>query len=174
MREMAIEKKALQILSEFNIKQPPIMLENVLAFHKITLGEAPSDEYSGCLIRRKGSSLIGINSNETYVRQRFTIAHELAHFLLEKNKDTFVDEESNISYRKYFHEHGKETNEIIADKFAATLLMPRHMLKKDFMKIEMKGIFQENDLEYLAERYLVSKEAMKYRLANLTLIKLSH
>lgn len=174
MRDIVIEKKILQILNQFNIKQPPVLLDNVLAFYKITLGEAPSDEYSGCLIRKKDSALIGINSNETYSRQRFTIAHELAHFLLEKNKDTFIDEENKISYRSYFHENGKNSNEIIADKFAAYLLMPRNMLKKDFIKIEMKGIFQENDLEYLAEKYVVSKEAMRYRLANLNLIKIQH
>lgn len=172
MRDIAIEKRALQILNNFSIKQPPILLDKILSIYSISLGEAPSNEYSGFLIRKKRSALIGINSNDTYARQRFTIAHELAHFLLEKTKDTFVDEHSKISHRSYSHEKGKAKNEVIADKFAASLLMPRNFLKRDFMKIEMKGIFQENDLEYLAEKYVVSKEAMKYRLANLGLIKL--
>lgn len=172
MRDIVIEKKVLQILNNFSVKQPPVLLDKMLSVYNIALGEAPSDEYSGFLIRKKDSALIGINSNDTYARQRFTIAHELAHFLLEKKKDTFVDEHHKISYRSYSHENGKDINEIVADKFAAYLLMPKNFLKKDFMKIEMKGIFQENDLEYLAEKYVVSKEAMKYRLANLGLIKL--
>ena len=172
MRDIVIEKRASQVLNNFSIKQPPILLDKILAVYNITLGEAPSDEYSGFLIRKNGSALIGINSNDTFARQRFTIAHELAHFLLEKTKDTFVDEHSKINHRSYSHENGKERNEVMADKFAASLLMPRNFLKRDFMRIEIKGIFQENDLEYLAEKYVVSKEAMKYRLVNLGLIKL--
>ncbi|MGW8185569.1 MAG: ImmA/IrrE family metallo-endopeptidase [Candidatus Moraniibacteriota bacterium] len=172
MRDIVIEKRASQVLNNFSIKQPPILLDKILSVYNITLGEAPSDEYSGFLIRKNGSALIGINSNDTFARQRFTIAHELAHFLLEKTKDTFVDEHSKINHRSYSHENGKERNEVMADKFAASLLMPRNFLKRDFMRIEIKGIFQENDLEYLAEKYVVSKEAMKYRLVNLGLIKL--
>jgi Zn-dependent peptidase ImmA (M78 family) len=171
MRDIALEQKAMLLLKKMNINKAPIAIEEIARMLNVHIGTASSPEYSGFLIRRKDSGLIGINSDDTYARQRFTIAHELGHFILEK-KDTHIDDKSTVFYRNFNGDDVNTDSERIVNKFAAALLMPRNLLKNDFMKIETKGIFQENDLEYLAEKYVVSKEAMKYRLANLGLIKL--
>src|SRR6185312_712682 len=97
-----------------------------------------SPDFSGLLIRKDGHALIGINSSEASVRQRFTIAHELGHFVLHPQKDAFVD------FRK---ERGagevRPPRERHADMFAAALLMPRKLLLKDFRRLAKDGYTDE-------------------------------
>ncbi|MDI6777977.1 MAG: ImmA/IrrE family metallo-endopeptidase [Patescibacteria group bacterium] len=169
MREIVIEQKAILLLKKMNIDKVPVPLEEVAKMLNIRIGKAPNSELTGILVRKKNSGLIGVNSNDTYVRQRFTIAHEIGHYLLEK-KEAHVDYPSTIYYRNYEDGSAKSDHEITANKFAAALLMPKNKLKLDFVRLFERKVFQEKDLEYLAEKYLVSKEAMRYRLVNLGLV----
>lgn len=168
MRDIVIEQRAMLQLEKLGAEKIPVPIEDIARMLNVSIGAAPNPDLAGILIRQKNSGLIGVNSDDTYPRQRFTIAHELGHYLLEK-KDAFEDTKEEIFYRDNIH---IGENEKIANKFAAALLMPKNSLKKDFMKLFEGRVFQDKDLEYLAERYLVSKEAMKYRLAHLNLIKL--
>ena len=102
-----------------------------------------------------------MNSQEALVRQRFTIAHELGHFVLHPQQDAFVD------FRKE-RTPGEERSprERQADMFAAALLMPRKSLLKDFRRLAKDG-YTEAITATLAKQYHVSEDAMRFRLINL-------
>jgi len=157
-----IETEAEKILTALNIKETPIQVEEIASRLSLKISREPSDDFSGLLIRKDGRALIGVNSNEAPVRQRFTIAHEIGHFVLHPRKDAFVD------YRDNKKEIMRTPAERHANMFAAALLMPRNLLEKDFKNICKNG-FTEEELEKLAEKYQVSDEAMKFRLMNLNL-----
>lgn len=157
-----IEREAEKILSALKIKNIPVPVEEIASCFKIRISRAPSKDFSGLLIRKDGSALIGVNSNEAAVRQRFTIAHELGHFFLHPQKDTFVD------YRDNKKDVMRTPRERQANMFAAALLMPRGLLEKDFRSFAKKG-FTEFELQLLAEKYQVSEDAMRIRLINLNL-----
>lgn len=159
-----IESEAEKIISSLNIKELPIPVEDIASKLNIKISRAPSKDFSGLLIRKDSSALIGVNSNEADVRQRFTIAHELGHFTLHPRKDAFVD------YRNNKKEIMRTPAERHADMFAAALLMPRSFLEKDFKAISKNG-FTESELEKLADKYQVSEDAMRFRLINLNLQK---
>ncbi len=78
----------------------------------------------------------------------FIIAHEIGHMLLKHTCNT-LDSEDGI----------KETE---ANSFAAELLMPLEMIKRDCSK--------KFNLDDLARRYTVSKEAICYRLMDTKII----
>lgn len=158
-----IETKAEETLNDLNIKGTPIPIEEVATRLNLKISRAPSKDFSGLLIRKDGHALIGVNSSEAPVRQRFTIAHEIAHFVLHPLRDTFVD------YR-HDHEKGKSksSKEYEADMFAAALLMPRKNIIKDFNSVS-KGLNDDEVRVVLARRYDVSDDAMRYRLKNLGL-----
>ncbi len=158
--------KTKEILEKFSITQAPVPIEEIVAQYGISIGYAPSEDYSGVLIRKSdGGFLMGINSDETNSRMRFTIAHELAHFLFDKNKAVSID------YRNKTRLINKPEKEKRADFFAANLLMPDNLVTEDFKKASNNtSYFSEADLIKLAELYQVSKEAMRYRLQNLNLI----
>ncbi len=163
-----IEGKAKETLDTIGIKTIPIPVEEIASKLNIKISRGPSKDFSGLLIRKDGSALIGVNNSEVPVRQRFTIAHELGHYFLHPQKDTFVDYRDNKE-GDHKEKVTRTPREREADMFAAALLMPSEQIEKDFRSIITKRGFTEDELEALAQRYQVSEKAMRFRLLNLNL-----
>jgi len=90
-------------------------------------------------------------------RQRFTVAHELGHYVCGhlQDKPMFRDSRKNFSLENY------DIYEVEANRFAANLLMPKE--KIDFM-LYKEGI---TSIDKMAQLLRVSPAAMTYRLQNL-------
>ncbi len=157
-----IDTLAENTLNKLRIVTIPVPVGEIANKLHIKISRAPSKDFSGLLVRKDDHALVGVNSNEALVRQRFTIAHELGHFFLHPKQDTFVD------YRDNKKDVMRTPRERQANMFAAALLMPRKQLEKDFKKISRNG-FAEEELKRFADKYLVSEEAMRFRLINLNL-----
>ena len=143
---------ARKILKDTKITEAPVSLWRVIKHLQSSsdLSVMPygfGDKVSGMLVMVDESATIGYNNSQHWHRRRFTIAHEIGHLIMGHTcNDNFSD------YRE------KEANE-----FAAELLMPLAVLKKDFKQI---GV-----LKTLAERYIVSEEAMCRHLMYCRLLK---
>ena len=96
---------------------------------------------------------IGVNASESYERKRFTVAHEIAHYLL--HRDQINNELSDDSF--YRSKKLSSTQEHQANRLAAEILMPFHLLQR----AQNEGI---RDIDELAKRFGVSAVAMKIRL----------
>lgn len=96
-----------------------------------------------------------INASEPTTRQRFSVAHELKH-LIDHPSLFFSYLESDGSRWK------QEDIELVCDYFAGCLLMPRPAVKRAFV-----GGLQ--DVDRLADHFLVSSAAMRVRLGQLNL-----
>ncbi len=101
-----------------------------------------------------GRPEIWFEPSEPRVRQRFTIAHELGHFVLNHGPQ-FRDGVQN------FNLAARDWREREANAFAANLLMPRQAVD---VAIADLGF---TDIERLAQAFDVSQVAMKYRLQDL-------
>jgi hypothetical protein len=100
---------------------------------------------------------IRVNRHEAPARQRFTIAHELAHFLLHRD---FIGEgiEDSILYRSTL----SDARESEANRLGAQLLMPE---KSVILALrELGGRATPEVAKILAARYDVSEAAMSIRL----------
>ena len=114
---------------------------------------------SGKIIRDTSSGspsgyIIYINAKHPFVRKRFTIAHEIAHFIYHKEfiGDGIVDDglyRSDLSNEQ----------EAMANKVAAEILMPASVLREE--AIRSKGSIDE-----LAKKFEVSQAAMAIRLGS--------
>lgn len=162
IRSRLAREKAQNILSMYGIVEPPVKVEkiaNLLGFQVIKF-DFP--DITSAVIRIKGTSkVIGVNKNQVEVRQRFSIAHELGHYLsghesFTHEKKIFVDPD-----KKYLDPQHRQEEE--ADEFAAELLMPKFMLQKDVLKLKL-------DASALAKKYNVSEQAMWIQLINLKLV----
>ncbi len=95
---------------------------------------------------------IGVKASEPLSRKRFTVAHELAHYILHRSKlDGGLFED--IMYRGGL----SSREETQANQMAADILMPFGLIRK----LINEG---ENTLEKLSHRLLVSQAALKIRL----------
>jgi len=105
---------------------------NVVALSKAlglrVFSESFAQNISGKLYRDSGSTAgwsISVQSGEPSYRQRFTIAHELGHFVLHRDGLT-RDLEDDTFYRSGLP-HWQETE---ANAFAADVLMPWNLIRE--------------------------------------------
>ncbi len=120
-------------------------------------------DLSGALVRGDGEAYIGVNSLHHPNRQRFSIAHELGHYMLHKGMKVHVDKDFHVNWRDDDSSKAINRDEIEANRFAAELLMPTRFLVRDIE--ELKSVNQEI-AHTLAKRYKVSSQAMRIRLGN--------
>lgn len=171
-----ITEKVQQLLATHGLTRPPIPIEKLAQNLGVELRYEPfehkGDQVSGMLFRDKGRSVIGINSNESPARQRFTIAHEIGHLQLHDDSIHF-DTPVEVFFRNQLSSKSVDHKEIEANAFAAELLMPEKFVKAQF-NLESGSCNSDEDLvEVLAKRFSVSTQAMTFRLMNVGLMKLS-
>ena len=122
------------------------------------------------MIYIKGQSpIIGVNSLHHPNRRRFTIAHEVAHLILHRQKiadHVHVDKQFPVLMRDANSATGTQLMEMEANRFAAELLMPSFLLLP-MLKNNGFDIDDEKPLEKLSRKFRVSKQALEYRIRNL-------
>lgn len=161
-----IERKVSQLREELNITSPPVDLDKVLDHYELTVDFKDfGEKNSGVLYVKEGKGIIGVNLNHVKERKRFTIAHEIGHYVLHKKKGEQLFVEDYL-YRDQETETGEKRQEREANAFAAALLMPKDLLAKE-VKENQLDVSHESAIETLAEKFKVSQIAMTYRLTNL-------
>lgn len=104
---------------------------------------------------------IVIRSSTPVSRQRFTIAHEIGHLILQEHK---------IRLAKDVFFHSKEArNSFIeqwCNEFAASLLMPKEWILRDIRQGKVRGLVQS--ILKLPNSYQVSNTAFRKRVSEIT------
>lgn len=101
--------------------------------------------------------MIKINRHDPARRQRFTAAHELAHFLLHRDQIG-----SGISDDVLYRSALSDNREAEANRLAADILMPESLIQE--WLDNAKALKVEDKVAYLADRFEVSEAAIKIRL----------
>lgn len=114
---------------------------------------------AGMIEKSDDSYTITVNASDAETRQRFTIAHELGHYV--HHRDRIGDGiEDNRMYRNTGAFHNTKIGalqETQANQFAANLLMPSELIHK----LRNSGVTNEREM---ARRLGVSLHAMCIRL----------
>lgn len=171
------------ILEQNTLHRPPIeLIPDIMKQRGIIFEERDEDdeEFCGVYMVVKQTKIIFVNANLRESRKNYTIAHELGHHYLGhplQNGAIICDNDAIFGQNK--PEMEKE-----ADYFAACFLMPKQLVmvkNSEFEKNSLQQIsfFQGPDnlekdkqrIEYLSDFLRVSREAMRYRLEELKLIK---
>ncbi len=128
------------------------------------------DDVSGLLISKGDSTVIAVQKTDHPNRQRFTIAHEIAHYCLrhqfEPGEHVHVDRGHLITPRNSRSSTGVDPKEIEANQFAACLLMPSKLLFRRIKEFRVDSL-RDYHVAKLAEEFDVSEQAMTIRLSTL-------
>lgn len=135
--------------------------------------EAMSGQVGGISLLENGEIVITINpaENDYKPRERFTLAHEVAHYCLHLSPDrkSFLDTRKTMSRSgSYWDRYETEAN-----TFAAELLMPKDLLLDEIERVidgEDKPQIMSDLIDILSRKFNVSFQAMEYRLNKLGLI----
>ncbi len=150
--------KAESVLKMARINEAPIDIDEVALSLGFKVVRYPfPDKLKGRVLIKDGVKVIGVNENHPVALQRYTIAHELGHYLNghEHYEKTFIADET-----RFFDPNFQQEKE--ADAFAAEILMPKYILEKDLAELGL-------DINKLIEKYQVSEQALWIRLTSLRL-----
>jgi Zn-dependent peptidase ImmA (M78 family) len=151
-----IRRQATRLLDSAGISHEPVSLRDVVSALNLDLVNKTREPFtSDAALETMGDGrAIVLNGSGDSGRKRFTIAHEIGHFVLHPERcrperGGAVNEAGRIEERE-------------ADTFAAELLMPDHLVRE---AVREQGL----DVARLADRFEVSRKAMLARLRHLGL-----
>jgi Zn-dependent peptidase ImmA (M78 family) len=167
VRRSDIEARARGVLEAHGLLDmalDPVRLANSLGakVFNAKFGEA---DVHGLLAVRGGVSAIYVNADDSPVRKRFTVAHELGHMVLHMTSGDVEFVDNADSFRATIDPDADWTplrrKEWEANVFASALLMPADLVRKQWAAIK--------DPEGMASWFQVSQIAMDIRLDSLGL-----
>jgi len=178
VRRKLIRALAERVLAEQGVRSGPVPVESIARSYGIQVSRQPAeDDLSGFLLRDKRNrrAVIGVNQDHSATRQRFTVGHELGHYLLHDSEPIHVDR-ANIGFqvkrRDALSSDGTDAEEKEANLFAAELLMPARLIEADVARLKEFSLLDEKVLTRLARQYEVSTQAISFRLAYLGFVEL--
>ncbi|KAM3108257.1 ImmA/IrrE family metallo-endopeptidase [Phormidesmis sp. 146-33] len=174
IRRKYIRQTVSQLLKAHGISEAPVDVVALASDMGIeVLPTEADDSLSGFLFRGEGGQqpVIGVNSAHHARRQRFTIAHELGHYVLHGAEKVHYDDKSRgfqVHLRSAVSAEGSDRLEVEANAFAAELLMPAAFLERDLENVSHIDVVDEDPIfNELVEKYGVSKRSMTLRLSHL-------
>lgn len=145
--------KAQEIIRNNQTKWPVsvVKIANDMGLKVFTVEEWPK-ELSGKITKKENVFVIYVNARHIKVRQRFTIAYEIAHFVLHSH---LIKEE--IIHDSLYRSGLSNSIESKANAYAVDILMPWHLINKAIKE----GMAE---IETFAEAFNVSNSTMSIRL----------
>lgn len=165
--------KAKELLEEIGYDNiSDVAMDILVSGLGATLIMEPLKNSDGKIIRGNTKTLIKINSEIPYEEKiRFTIAHEIGHFLLHDKLELEVHNDNSNSlnwFKSVEHQAKKGLQEWEANDFASELLMP----EKAFRKFIENKRFSPNLLKEIASYFKTSLTSVVYRLVYLNIYPL--
>ncbi len=168
MRKQLCLREAERLRDELSMSEPPIDIHRIAAALLIPLRPVAPWTWRGRALLSTAPLEITYNPNESSRGLRFSIAHEIGHFVLHQHGDVFSIHEDELRHEHAQDPHKELENE--SDYFASVLLVPPARLKAD--------VAQGLSPDTLADRYHVSTEVVfialkEHRLLNRVKMKRS-
>lgn len=134
----------------------------------VSISPLTTNGFEGAIIKKDGQGFIFFNQASIESRQRFTIGHELGHWMIPSHLlgDSLSCTKEQLSH---FNSKGKVLTkevriEIEANRFSAYILMPKREFKEDINQAEpnLCNLFQ------ISQKYNVSMAACCLRFKDLS------
>lgn len=157
------EKIIAEIMRQVPDMPIPVPIEDLAAGVGITdIHRLETASFEGGLVTQpeRASGVILVNSNGSAQRQRFTIGHELGHYLIIAHQPAragqFTCSKTDMTIREADRGDRARRMEMEANRFSAGMLMPLVQFKPEMRNLGAPAL---EHVFTLAERYNMSKEA---------------
>ena len=168
MTKKEVVRRAKNFCNKYSIKSYPvdiIKLCNQVGL-KVFEEYLPA-EVSGFIIIQNDSipkyginKVVVVNLQDSPTRRRFTIAHELAHFVLHRDESELLYAHRDAGQNNYIEQE--------ANLFASNILMPEELVKAELSKCQHQyfgNIPNHIKTKYIANVFAVSESAAAVRLS---------
>lgn len=150
-------KLALELLDRAGLASPPVRLESISALWPNLTVSTEDLDCEGYIIDvgNLGAEIV-VRSDDVLPRRRYSIAHELGHWMLR------LEGYANKTYPEPSH----AVLERWCDRFAASLLMPQDWVVRDLRSVRLAHL--ADAVLNLPADYEVSHSAFRLRVSELT------
>ena len=148
------KNEARKLLNQFKFQKPPLDIFALLSFidlecrefdpKNLNLKDTKPDEVSAFI--EYSENIVMYNKFHHIHKVRFSIAHEIGHYQLKHR-----------SFPHPINYNAKNPDELEANIFAAELLMPDYLIKKEVIN-------DLDDIGKIAEKFQISPEAAQLRI----------
>lgn len=154
---MSLTDKEREIVSRHQTSFPIAVGAVAKDFGIIVLKSTMPGSISGEIRETDGTITIKVNRHDVKERQRFTIAHEIAHFLLHRDRlaNGITDD---VLYRSRLSDELERE----ANRLAADIIMPDELVQRCLS--DYSSFKPEDRYKKLAEQAEVSLAALKIRI----------
>lgn len=172
MTKKEVISRAKDFCNKYGIKSYPVDIIKLCnqAGLKVFEEYLPAD-VSGFIViqdetipKYDSNQVVVVNLSDSPMRRRFTIAHELAHFILHRDAS-----ESLYAHRDAGQNDYKEQE---ANLFASNILMPEELVQNELTKYRYQyfgNIPNHIKAKYIANMFAVSESAAAVRLNSLNI-----
>ena len=169
--------KARELLTALGFCAPPYDPFDIAKKLDITVtdnAELDNLRNSGYIQNNGGRIKIWLNPLDGDARQRFTLAHELGHYIHDILPDIGRSETIKDTPTTLHRSGESDEKEYRANRFAANLLMPRSDIFEQAERLveaaPNKEMYPEDLVAAMAETFCVSKPAMTVRLKSVGIL----
>lgn len=153
--DIGVRNQIAEFLVEYPVKLGSIAKSLGIKVLRSTLPRGTS----GQIGQEDGEFVIRVNRHEAKHRQRFTLAHEIAHYLLHRDK---IVADGGWSENVLLRSGQPASVEYEANRLASDLIIPSEVLAA--ATTEYSGPITSEIIEDLARRFGVSTTAMEIKL----------
>ena len=164
-------KAAQKIIRSYQYSKEtiPVKIRQIMVDMNILIKDVSlPNEISGVLDTRGDQPIVLVHDNHGEKRKRFSLAHELGHFILNSSSRA-IHMDRHTFFRSNFSSSGTDIEEIKANRFAAELLMPSDILWEILLDMPDLIDIDENEglkaLEDLAGKFEVSVAALTIKIS---------
>jgi Zn-dependent peptidase ImmA (M78 family) len=154
------------ILKELGIDDPKEIDLDLVAFSLNALVKRMS--LSGCegqIIGTHSRAIITINSNSDPKRQRFSLGHELGHWINDRGENlTYRCSDADMNKHTADSTNFKQQKEVRANRFSASLLMPGYIFNRYHHGTEITS----ETVNYLSNLFNISRTSLSIRLVEVS------
>lgn len=163
---MRFKRQPEDILKTLGIYEPEdIELELVAYSLNAEVKRAALSDCEGNIIGTDEKAIITVNNNVDTRRQRFSLGHELGHWVNDRGKNlTYRCDANDMRQRSIRKDNFRQQKEVRANQFSAELIMPNHIFGRYLNNLDINT----DAVNYLANEFNVSRTSAAIRLTEVS------
>ncbi|MEW7974776.1 MAG: ImmA/IrrE family metallo-endopeptidase [Candidatus Thiodiazotropha endolucinida] len=163
---MRFKQQPDDILKRLGIYEPEDIDLDLVAYSlNADVKRTALSDCEGHIIGTDEKAIITVNNNADTRRQRFSLGHELGHWVNDRGKNlTYRCDTNDMKRRSASKDNFKQQKEVRANQFSAELMMPSHIFGRYLYNIDITT----DSVNYLAHEFNASRTSTAIRFVEVS------